>query len=94
MAATGDINAGYPPQFWDTCGWYFLPFVCGGFDGDVDMVCVKGEKMDEAKYDKRIVDPNCPPEGYESYIKSLRCCVCGERKLCDCTPADYISNKR
>ena len=38
IPATGDINAGYPPQFWSTCGYHLLLFVCGGVGCNVDLV--------------------------------------------------------
>jgi hypothetical protein len=41
--------------------------------------------LDEAKYDKRIVNLNNPPPGYDEYIKSLHCCLCGSVDSCNCT---------
>ena len=38
--------------------------------------------------DKRLIDPDDPPEGWEDYLKSLPCCACS-RIGCDCTRKDY-----
>jgi len=40
--------------------------------------------LDEAKYDKRIVNLNNPPTGYTEYNDSLHCCLCGKLESCDC----------
>ena len=44
--------------------------------------------MDEYKYDKRLIDKGFIPKDYDDYSKSLRCCVCGSIKPCECTIDD------
>ena len=40
--------------------------------------------MNEACYDKRIVNPNNPPPGYVEHLNSLHCCLCGAVDECEC----------
>ena len=45
--------------------------------------------LDEVKYDKRVVNLHNPPTGYDDYIKSLRCCLCGSTDKCDCVVVKF-----
>ena len=43
----------------------------------------------ETKFDRRIIDRDGPPPGYEKYLETLKCCCCGSRQPCTCTAEDY-----
>ena len=49
--------------------------------------------MNDAKYDKRIVERDGKPDGYESHIESLVCCACGALSGCNCTADDFKGRK-
>jgi hypothetical protein len=45
--------------------------------------------MNESKYDKRLISKGLIPPGYDDYLKSLKCCVCGSIEPCECTIEDF-----
>jgi len=47
----------------------------------------------ESQYDKRIVDVEDPPIGYNKYLKGLKCCCCRSVKGCNCTASEFIHSK-
>ena len=51
--------------------------------------------MNEARYDKRIVNLNNPPLGYIEHINSLHCCLCGALDECECVfrPTFHIRHR-
>ena len=49
--------------------------------------------IEYAKYDRRIVNVNKPPPGYQEYINSLVCCLCGSVEKCNCIPECKIKPK-
>ena len=43
----------------------------------------------DKEFDRRIIDRDGKPEGYDEHIAQLRCCCCGERGgNCGCTVVD------
>lgn len=52
------------------------------------MRTIVNKRMDEFKYDKRLIAIGQIPIDYEDYLKSLKCCVCGSIEPCKCTIKD------
>jgi len=45
----------------------------------------------ETKFDKRLIERDGPPEGYDKYLATLKCCCCGSREPCNCTKEDFLN---
>ena len=48
----------------------------------------------ETKFDKRLVERDGKPPGYDKYLATLRCCCCGSREPCNCTKEDFLNKKK